>query len=64
MSAPQNPFGHQVVDAMVPLALRIVGAVRDDDPAELLDAIATAHTIGDGTAWMTALLIAIAGLVP
>ena len=57
------PFEHQTVDAMIPVALRIVGAVRDDRPDEFLDAFKTAETMC-GVGWQTALFIALAGLVP
>ncbi|GAA1881693.1 hypothetical protein [Williamsia serinedens] len=58
-----TPYRHQVVDAMIPPAMQIVIAVRDDQPDQFLDAVRTAETMG-GVGWQTALIIALAGMVP
>lgn len=57
------PFNHRTVDAMLAPAVQIVGAVRDDKPAEFLEALHTAQTTG-GVEWRTALIVALAGMVP
>lgn len=58
-----QPFNHRTVDAMIAPALKIVGAVHDDSPAEFLEAVHTAETMG-GVGWQTALIVALAGMVP
>ncbi len=61
-----TPFQHASVDAVIPAAMAIVGAVHDrsnDRSGEFLDAIADAARVG-GPAWQTALIVCLAGLVP
>lgn len=56
-------FRHDPCDLMVPVAARIVGAVRDDDPALFLDLIAQARQVG-GPGWQTALIVTLAAMIP
>jgi hypothetical protein len=57
--------GHFLGDAVLPSALRLVGAVRAGDSAEILDAIAAAReAANDHPMWRTALILVLAGLVP
>lgn len=57
--------GHPLGDAVLPSALRLVGAVRAGDSGEILDAIAAAREAAEGHPyWRTALIIVLAGLVP
>ena len=56
--------GHPLGDAVLPSALRLVGAVRTGDPGEILDSIAAAReATNDHPYWRTALIIVLAGLV-
>ncbi|MGH3985929.1 MAG: hypothetical protein ACRDTZ_01245 [Pseudonocardiaceae bacterium] len=56
--------GHTLGDAVLPSALRLVGAVRTGDSEEILDAIAAARdATGDHPFWRTALIIVLAGMV-
>lgn len=63
MNANSAPFDHEPCDRMVPVAARIVGAVRDDDAGYLLDLIAEAETVG-GRQWQLALVVTLAAMVP
>lgn len=56
--------GHPIGDAVLPAALRLVGAVRAGDPVEITAAIGAAYTAADSDYWMTALVLVLAGLVP
>jgi hypothetical protein len=56
--------GHQLGDAVLPSALRLVGAVRTGDAGEILDAIAAAREAADDhPCWRTALIVVLAGMV-
>ncbi|MGH3540780.1 MAG: hypothetical protein ACRDTO_00145 [Mycobacterium sp.] len=56
--------GHPIGDAVLPAALRLVGAVRVGDPVEITAAIGAAYDAADHAYWMTALLLVLAGMVP
>lgn len=57
--------GHFLGDAVLPSALRLVGAVRAGEPREILDAIAAAQeATNDHPLWRTALILVLAGMVP
>jgi hypothetical protein len=56
--------GHPIGDAVLPAALRLVGAVRAGDPVEITEAIGAAYTAADHGYWMTALVLVLAGMVP
>lgn len=57
--------GHPLGDAVLPAALRLVGAVRTGDPGGILDAIAAARiATDDHPYWRTALVVVLASLVP
>lgn len=57
--------GHELGDAVLPSALRLVGAVRAGDPREITAAIAAARqATGAHPFWATALILVLAGLVP
>ncbi|MGH3493908.1 MAG: hypothetical protein ACRDQ1_11820 [Sciscionella sp.] len=56
--------GHPVGDAVLPAALRLVGAVRAGDPVEITAAIAAAYEAAGHAYWMTALVLVLAGMVP
>lgn len=57
--------GHPVGDAVLPAAMRLVGAVREGNPAGITEAIGDAYQAADRHPyWMTALVIVLAGLVP
>lgn len=55
-------FRHPPCDDMVPAALHVVGAVRDGDVADLLDAYSEARDVG-GPAWTNALVVTLAAMV-
>lgn len=56
--------GHPVGDAVLPSALRLVGAVRTGDSVEITTALGDAYTAADHDYWMTALVLVLAGMVP
>jgi hypothetical protein len=57
--------GHYLGDAVLPSALRLVGAIRVGDANEILDAIAAARdATNDHPLWRTALILVLAGMVP
>ena len=57
--------GHFLGDAVLPSALRLVGAVRAGDVNEILNSIAAAReATNDHPMWRTALILVLAGLVP
>lgn len=57
--------GHPIGDSVLPSALRLVGAVRMGDPAEITAAIGAAYEAADQHPyWTTALLLVLAGMVP
>lgn len=57
--------GHPLGDAILPSALRLVGAVRTGDSREITAAIAAARDAAeDHPLWVTALIVTLAGLVP
>lgn len=57
--------GHPLGDAVLPAALRLVGAVRLGDSAAMHEAIGDAHQAANQHPyWMTALVLVLAGLVP
>jgi hypothetical protein len=57
--------GHFLGDAVLPSALRLVGAVRAGDATEILDSIAAARdAANDHPMWRTALILVLAGMVP
>lgn len=57
--------GHPVGDAVLPAALRLVGAVRAGDPVEITAAIGSAYEAADHHPyWTTALLLTLAAMVP
>lgn len=57
--------GHYLGDAVLPSALRLVGAVRVGDTTEILDAIADAQEAANNhPMWRTALILVLAGMVP
>lgn len=56
--------GHPVGDAVLPAALRLVGAVRTGDSAEITAALGQAYTDARNAYWQTALVLVLAGLVP
>lgn len=57
--------GHEIGDAVLPAALRLVGAVRTGDHHQITTAIAEAfEESGRHPYWMTALVLVLAGLVP
>jgi hypothetical protein len=56
--------GHDLGDAVLSSALRLVGADRTGDAGEILDAIAAARdATNDHPCWRTVLIIVLAGLV-
>ncbi|MGH3495767.1 MAG: hypothetical protein ACRDQ1_21425 [Sciscionella sp.] len=59
-----TPTGHPIGDAVLPAALRLVGAVRAGDPVEITAAIGGAYEAADHAYWMTALVLVLAGMVP
>lgn len=61
---PSTATGHPVGDAVLPAALRLVGAVRDGDAKEITTALGAAYTAADSDYWMTALVLVLAGMVP
>jgi hypothetical protein len=64
-SKNRSSTGHFLGDAVLPAALRLVGAVREGDPKEILDAIASARdATDDHPLWRTALILVLAGMVP
>lgn len=57
--------GHDLGDAVLPSALRLVGAVRAGEATEILDSIAAARAAtSDHPMWRTALILVLAGMVP
>lgn len=57
--------GHELGDAVLPAALRLVGAVRGGHARDITAALAAARTAtNDHPLWNTALLLVLAGLVP
>lgn len=56
--------GHPLGDALLPSALRLVGAVRNGNSGDILDAIAAAREAADDHPyWRTALIVVLAGMV-
>lgn len=63
-SPPSTLTGHPVGDAVLPAALRLVGAVREGNATEITAAIASARTATDDHPyWRTALILVLAGMV-
>lgn len=57
--------GHPLGDAVLPAALRLVGAVRTGDPKQITTAIGEAQTAAQNhPQWPTALMLVLAGMVP
>ena len=57
--------GHPLGDAVLPAAVRLVGAVRLGYQSEITDAIAEAYRATNyHPLWMTALVLVLAGMVP
>ncbi len=57
--------GHFLGDAVLPSALRLVGAVRAGDATEILNSIAAARAAANNhPLWRTALILVLAGMVP
>lgn len=62
---PSTATGHPLGDAVLPAALRLVGAVRDGAAKEITAALGAAYEAADGNPyWPTALILVLAGLVP
>lgn len=63
MSRTHSLLEHPALWALMPTAQRLVGAIREDDPAEFLEQIAAAEkAVGHG--WQTVLIYALAAMVP
>ncbi len=66
MSQPRPKYttGVPVCDALLPAALRLVGAVHEVDPEEVDDALEDARKAANRPDWQHLLLLTLAALVP
>lgn len=61
---PLLTTGHPDTDALIPAALRLVGAVRDGDPEAMADAETAAREASGRDDWQHLLVLTLAAMVP